>query len=115
MKYTREYGNLIWTDHAIEKMQERGIPQESALDAFNAPDRSISGKSPGSTEFIKKMENKTITVIAKKNEKGEYIVISAWMDPPLPGTRDAKQEQFYKNYQKAKGLKKFWLTLRSGF
>lgn len=113
MGYSKYYGGLIWTDHAIEKMRERYLPQSQALYAFKNPDSKVQGKTPGSLEFVKHENGKTITLIAKKNQEGEFIVISAWIDPPLPGTKDAKQKENYKKMQKASFLGKIFLTLKS--
>lgn len=113
MQYTRNYGNLIWTDHALEKMAERGINQTDALNTFNYADTSLQGKNPGSIEYVKHNGPTTITLIAKQNEKGEHIVISVWQDPPNPGTRDARQKENYKKMQKASFWGKVWLTVRS--
>lgn len=94
-------------------MQGRGLPQSQALDAFTRPDETLKGKNPGSTEYIKYKGSHKITVIAKPNEKREWIVISAWIDPPLPGSIDIKKRDQYRKYQKASPLGKLWLTLRS--
>ena len=113
MNYSQSYGNIIWTNHAIEKMRSRGIDQSDALDAFRYADSSLQGKNPGSIEFVKHYGPTTITLIAKQNEKNEWIVISVWQDPPNPGTEDAKQKQNYHKYQKASFWQKMWLTLKS--
>lgn len=104
------YGNLIWTNHALERLDSRGLTQNAALQTFQSPDRFFAGKEKGSTEYIKKFGATTVTLIAKQNEKREWIVISVWANPPFPGTPDHKKRQSYLQYKNARGWKKFFLT-----
>ncbi len=113
MALKQEYSGLILTNHAQEQLVKRGIKKEMVWETWNNPDHSAPGKKIGTEEFRKKFENHTVTVIAKHNEKHEWIVVSCWIDPPLPGTRDARQKQAYKNYQKAGFWKKMLLTVKS--
>lgn len=112
MAYKREYGNIIWTNHAIDRMRDRGLTQERAWEAFRYPDDTIIGKNQDGSKFKKKFDKYLVTVIAKQNEKKEWIVISAWIDPPVPGSLDSKQRQEYKEYKKASGFKKFLLEFK---
>lgn len=106
------YKGLIWTNHALKKIKERGISQDLAVQAFKNPDRTLRGREKGSFEFQKNTENSKTTVIAKKNEKNEWIIISVWIDPPFPETIDAKRKEEYKKYQKASFWKKVFLTVK---
>ncbi len=111
--FDRKYGGIIWTNHALERLGQRGLSQELAWQAYRYPDTMRSGKERGTTEFQKKIGNSTITLIAKKNENNEWIVLSNWIDPPLPGTIDYFKKRQYKEYQKAGFWKKLWLIFRS--
>jgi hypothetical protein len=75
-------------------------------------DSSYRGKQDGTIEYIKKYQNSTITLIVKPNERRELLVLSAWIDPPLPGTQDAKKRDQYQEYRKATGWKKIWLIIK---
>ncbi len=112
MLYKQYYGNLIWTNHAILRMKNRGLPQDMAREAFLHPDKTISGKTHGSFEYQKHLDHSLVTIIAKQNDKYEWVVLSAWIDPPFPGSADAKQKASYQHYQKAGFWGKLWLTLR---
>lgn len=112
VQYKQYYGNLIWTHHAIERMRNRGLTQDMARETFKKPDKIIPGKTHGSFEYQKQFDSSRVTLIAKQNEKYEWIVLSAWIDPPLPGSNDAKQKAFYHLYQKAGFWKKLWLAFR---
>lgn len=108
----QDYGGLIWTNHVLLQLTDRGIKQEMAFETFKSPDSSRNGKTPDSFEFRKKFDKYTVTLIAKKNEKNEWVVLSCWINPPLPGTKDARQKADYKKYQKSSGLQKFLLTFK---
>lgn len=112
MQANRTYGGVIWTNHALDRLEERQLPQEMAWETFQHPDHSYPGKQSGTTEAIKKFGTSTVTIISKQNERREWIVLSCWIDPPLPGTADYKKKQAYHRYQKATFWGKIWLTLR---
>ncbi len=112
MSYQTHYGGIIWTNHALERLSQRGIPQDAALQAFQQADTTLQGKHGDSLQYQKKFGNKTVTLIVKQNERNESIVLSVWMDPPLPWTKDYKEKQAWKKYQKASFWGKVWYTLR---
>lgn len=106
----RQFAGAIWTNHALERLNQRGLTQQMASQAFSQPDSSFPGKQAGSIEYRKRFDKSWVTVIAKKNEKGEWLILSCWIDPPLPGTEDEKKLIAYRNFQKAGFWKKLWIT-----
>ena len=72
------YLGLIFTNHAINRLYNRGISQERAYEVFSCPDGKMTGKIPGSVKFYKNFGEQRIEVVAKKNEKGEWVVFSCW-------------------------------------
>lgn len=84
MVYSRTYGGAIWTNHALERLHERKIPQTAAWKTFRFPDTARKGKSTESHEYIKTIDHHVITIIAKKNHHDEWIILSCWADPPFP-------------------------------
>lgn len=113
MSYKTLYGGVIWTNHAIEKMRDRGLSQDKAFEAFKHPDKTFPAKKPHALEFRKRFNGSFITVIALQNEKNEWVVISAWIDPPVFGSKDYKERKAYKRYQKASGFMKIVLTIKN--
>lgn len=111
MNYNQYYGNLIWTNHAIKRMRERGLSQEAAWDAFRKPDTTEKVKNEA-TKFQKRFGAILVSIVAKQNEKREWVIISCWADPPLPGSPDAKKQEQYWKYQRASGWKKWWLAFK---
>lgn len=111
--HAKQYmGGVIWTNHALERLGQRGLSQKMAYETFSMPDNKFEGKNNGSLEFQKKYSDSLVTVIAKKNEKGEWVVLSCWIDPPLPGTQDDKKRKRYNSFQKASFWGKIFMTLR---
>lgn len=115
--------DIVFTNHAIERMQQRGISGDWAWQAVKSPDSTHPGKEKHTTEFKKKFGNHTVTAISKKNDIGEWVVLSVWMDPPLLGTKDyMKDEKYKRKMEKIRSLDKkmekasFWgkmlITLR---
>ncbi len=99
---------LIFTNHARDRMKERRLPEFIATQAFYHPDESYSGKEYGTSEYRKMVSGRLVTLIVKK-DGGKHIVISAWCNPPFPGTFDEKKHRSWQSYQRAHGFKKVLL------
>lgn len=115
--------DIVFTDHAIKRMRERGISGEWAFQTVKFPDNMKPGKEKHTTEFLKRFDSRTLTAIAKKNDIGEWVVLSAWIDPPFPGTDDHKErESYFKKLKRNSQLdrkmenagfwRKLWLTFK---
>ncbi len=112
MPYTQHYGNAIWTNHALERLGQRGLSQDLAWQAFQYPDISKKGKNPNTMEYQKRFGPSLVTVTATQTEKKEWLILSCWIDPPLPGSIDIKKQEYWRKYQKAGFWGKFWITLK---
>lgn len=108
----RNYGNVVWTNHALDRLSERRFSQEMALNTFNHPDKSLPGKQAGTKEYKKRFGKSWVTVIAVQNERGEWVILSCWIDPPFPGTADAKKREAFIRYRKAGFWKKLLLEFK---
>ncbi|MBM3209232.1 DUF4258 domain-containing protein [Candidatus Shapirobacteria bacterium] len=69
---------LIFTNHAIDRLYERGIAQSDAWYTFSHPDGYLPGSTPGSTKYYKNYGQQRIEVVAKQNEKREWVILSCW-------------------------------------
>lgn len=113
MQMTQQrYGGAIWTNHALERLDQRGLSQEMAWQAFQYPDHSYKGKQKGTMEYQKRFGKSKVTVIAKQNEKYEWIILSCWIDPPLPGYLDDRKKKYYAKFKGASIWKQLWLELK---
>lgn len=75
------YGGVIWTNHAIERLKERGIKQGDAWATWRNPQQSRHGTVPGSWVYYRNYGTDQIEVVSKKNEKGEWLILSVWSRP----------------------------------
>lgn len=76
-----DFGGVIWTNHAMKRLRERGIKQGDAWAAWRRPDYSRQAKNKGSFVYYKTYGVTRVEVVAKKNEKGEWIILSVWSRP----------------------------------
>ncbi len=103
MGYQQYFGGAIWTNHALERLRQRRLPQDTAWKAFQYPEKSIPGKQDGTVEYQRWFGKSLVTVIAKQNERKEWIILSCWVDPPIIGSFDHPNTSFWG---------KLWLELR---
>ena len=80
----KDYGGVIWTNHVLERMRERGIKQGDAWATWRRPDQSRHGKQKGTWVYYKTFSNQKLEVVAKKNASGpagkkEWIILSVWL------------------------------------
>lgn len=101
--------DIIWTNHARERLNDRKIGKDLIFDAITNSDRVVT-KEDGAKEYQRTIDGKTVAAIIKENEKGEKVIVSCWINPPNPGTKDFKIKQRRKEMYKAGVLKKLWLT-----
>ena len=100
---------IIWTKHAIERNRERQVTVSWVESTINSPDQNFS-EEDGKIKYTKAFGKQTVSVITAKGSNGEYLVISAWIDPPNPGTADYKREEYEKQIKKAGTIRKFLIT-----
>jgi hypothetical protein len=100
---------FIWTNHAQKRLAERKIPDDYIIQTLTYPTKKIR-KNNTTTEIQKQIDGKTVAVIVKKNKRGENLLVSCWINPPFPGTKDYKKRKRYLEMQHASFKKKLWLT-----
>ena len=98
------YGGVIWTNHALQKLKTRGISQRDAWDTWRYPDQSKYAKSRGAWIYLKTFRQRKIEVVAKKNEKKEWLILSVWTKDVYPQGSNYKFS-FWKFLLKILGLK----------
>lgn len=106
----RNFGGVIWTNHAMERMRERGIKQGDAWATWRNPGESRRAKIQGAWVYYKNYPaggaggHIQIEVVAKKNERGEWVILSVWSRSVSSGYK--KPESFlsflFKNIFRAK-------------
>lgn len=99
---------FIWTNHARERLNDRRVPDNFINQTLSNPDRTFEDGQ--NTKLQKKFDHQTVTIITKRNDQGQFLILSCWIDPPFPGTSDYKSKKRYLSMKKASMLKKFWFT-----
>ncbi len=74
----RNFGGIIWTNHALQRLGQRGIKQGDAFATWRNPDQSRRATATNSWIYYKTYGNQKIEVVAAKNNKGEWVVLSVW-------------------------------------
>ena len=74
----KNFGGVIWTNHALSRLSERGIKQGDAWATFNRPEQSRYAATQGAWIYHRTYGSEKIEVVAKKNERGEWIILSVW-------------------------------------
>lgn len=74
----KNFGGIIWTNHALTRLKERKISQSDAWATWRRPEKSRYAKKKGAWVFYRTYGNQRIEVVAKKNEKKEWVIISVW-------------------------------------
>ncbi len=84
------YGGVIWTNHALDRMSERRIKQGDAWATWKRPDSSRRSSSGDAWVYYKTYGDQRIEVLAKKNEKKEWIMLSVWSKKVTPEKKPQK-------------------------
>lgn len=97
----RNYGGVIWTNHALSRLSERGIKQGDAWYTFRKPQQSRYAQSQGAWVYYRDYGKEKIEVVAKQNEKKEWIILSVWSKPIfIKSEKQAKDKNIFVRFIK---------------
>ena len=75
----KNYGGVIWTNHALERLQQRNIKQGDAWAVWNRPDQSrYDSERKGAWVYYRTFGDQRIEVVAKQDENKKWIILSVW-------------------------------------
>lgn len=77
----RDFGGVVWTNHALQRLSERKISQSDAWATWRNPDQSRFATAKGAWIYYKTYGSQQIEVVAKQNDKKEWIILSVWSRP----------------------------------
>lgn len=100
---------IILTNHARQRLAERQLSPNWVEQTVQQSDQRRHGRQAGTTEFVRRFGTSQVTVVANQNDRQEWIVVSAWIDPPVAGTKDSRKKQRYQIYRQSPWWKKFLL------
>lgn len=75
------FGGVIWTNHAIQRLSERGINQTDAMATFSRPQASRKGTAKNSYVYYRNYGSTQIEVVATQNEEKKWVILSVWSRP----------------------------------
>lgn len=72
------FGGVIWTNHALARLSERGIKQGDAWAVWNRPEQSRYSTTKGAWVYYRTFGTQKIEVVAKQDENKKWIILSVW-------------------------------------
>lgn len=74
----KEYRSLIFTDHALERIDSRSVTQEMVYQAVVSPTKKYP--SDKTTKFIRMVHQRKVHVVAQYlKDEHKWLVISVWV------------------------------------
>ncbi len=101
---------VIFTKHAKERMLSRNMVGKDIENTILNYDKKTENRER-LWGFRKKIGTYQYKVIAKA-DADKWIVISTWVDPPLPGSFDLVKKERYNRYLKAGTWGRIWMQIR---
>lgn len=77
----KNFGGVIWTNHTLQRLRERGIRQGDAWATFRRPEQSRFATAQNAWVYYRTWGNQRIEVVAKQNERKEWLILSVWSRP----------------------------------
>jgi len=74
--------NLVFTKHALERMERRSISQEMIRRALSNPDITVPGHNPkkqNQVKFIKTIDSRRLHVVATLLPEKKWLIVSSWV------------------------------------
>lgn len=81
----------------MDRMRERGINQGDAWATWSRPQESRKGTASGSWIYYRTYGSERIEVVAKQNEKKEWLILSVWSRPVYGQVKTNKGTSFWRS------------------
>lgn len=106
MGIQRKYKELVFTNHALDRLQQRKVEMTEVWAAWRRPDKRYYASTKQAWVFCRNWRHRQIEVVAKQNELKEWVVLSVWSN--------------YVNYKPKKSwliklLRKLWRWIKRFF
>lgn len=106
---------LIFTNHALQRLDERAFSRSMVETTVSSPDSVGAGKNAGTLEYVRRFGEQRVTAVIGKGSQGEDLVLSCWVDPPVAGTADHHKKLRYIKYQRAGFWQKVLMDILQSF
>jgi len=74
----RRYKELVFTNHALDRLKERGVLMSEAWATWRRPRQSNYAATKGAWVYERRWGKRQIEVVAKQNEHKQWVVLSVW-------------------------------------
>jgi len=83
-------------------MNQRRIDFKDIYWAWSKPDEFVPAQTKGAYKYYRKSDSKKISVVAKKNEDGKWVVLTCWQKEVIGWNRKNKYRHlnFWQNLWK---------------
>jgi hypothetical protein len=78
MGSSRQYKELIFTNHALDRLAQRRVDQSEAWATWRRPDKRYYAATKQAWVFQRSWRHRQIELVAKQNERKEWVVLSVW-------------------------------------
>ena len=97
----RVYKGIVFTNHAMERATQRGVSQQDAWATLNNPDSLREADNKGKWVFYRTYGDRKVEVVASKNERNQWVVVSVWDRPHFgPKLRTKLKDPIWKRVLK---------------
>jgi hypothetical protein len=75
----REHKNVIFTDHAMQRLKRRRISQDMAVNALRKPDRK-QDEDDGKVRFVREINGRNVQIVARYlDDDQQWMVVTGWV------------------------------------
>ena len=76
-----KYKEIIFTNHALERLKKRNLKPSDAYAVLKRPQFSRKADAKSKMIYYRDYGSQRIEVVTAKNERKEVIVVSVWSKP----------------------------------
>lgn len=74
-----EYKNVIFTDHARQRLRQRRITQDMAVQAIKKPDKKMP-EEEDKVRFVREIKDRNVQIVARYlDDEKKWMVVTAWV------------------------------------
>jgi Domain of unknown function (DUF4258) len=98
-----EYKGLIFTNHIIDRMNQRNISFAEVAWVFQNPEKILPASTKGAYKYYRDNDKKKLAIVAKKNEQGKWLILTCWKKEVFDyqsKKKDGKKLNFWQNLWK---------------
>jgi hypothetical protein len=78
MANQRRYKELVFTNHALERLNQRKVAMSETWATWRRPDKKYYAATKQAWVFSRNWRHRQIEVVAKQNDRKEWVVLSVW-------------------------------------